>query len=312
MARNPALILAIALRLASWWCLGPAARAESSPPAGCAETIAPDIRQQILEHLADEIASGPDTERWHEASIIVNGDVAVVQLPPDAAAGPGSGAVFVFGRDAGGVGLWSRVAKITVPGEAHFGDSMLLGRDTLVVAAPEQAGAGLGLGTTYVFRRHVGGADRWGLLAKLAPAPYPPPEAVLIEWQPPAAGAAEADLRAEILDHPLVPPENGDPSRGLEAGGPERPGPQDGDSPLFIVAASMKEARRAVSFAVRLRGQGYPSEVYRTDDGYFVVTLDRLPLDEARRTRREAVSAGVISKDSYLISGTSLREKISP
>ena len=74
----------------------------------------------------------------------------------------------------------------------------------------------------------------------------------------------------------------------------------------------MTEKRRALEVRAELRGKGHPSEVYWSETGYFLVTLDHLPAAEARRKRDEAVRAGDIPGDAYLIAGTSLREKINP
>ena len=67
-----------------------------------------------------------------------------------------------------------------------------------------------------------------------------------------------------------------------------------------------------MAIAAALRDRGYPSEVHRNHRGFFVVTLARLPFAEARKKRDEAVAAGDIPGDAYLIIGSGFREKISP
>ncbi len=80
----------------------------------------------------------------------------------------------------------------------------------------------------------------------------------------------------------------------------------------YIAVANMREQPRALKLASSLRDQGYASEVHRNYRGFFVVTLARLPLADAKKIRDEAVAAGDVSQDAYLIVGSSFREKISP
>ncbi len=101
---------------------------------------------------------------------------------------------------------------------------------------------------------------------------------------PPALAAAESD------------------GRGTESEGELR----------YIAVANMRERPRALDLASSLRERGYPSEVHRNHRGFFVVTLARLPVAEAREKRDQAVAAGDVSQDAYLIVGMGFREKISP
>ncbi len=80
----------------------------------------------------------------------------------------------------------------------------------------------------------------------------------------------------------------------------------------FVAVASMPAGPAAKALASRLRDKGYASEVYRTDGGLFVVTLGRLPTEEARALRDEAVRRGDVWKDAYLIRGTSLLRPVDP
>lgn len=308
--------------LAIWLPLAGLAVAESPTGAG----VPAELRQLILEQLPSEI--GPEDRR--AAEVVVSGGLAAVHLP--------SG-IYLLELDAEAP-RWRPVTRITAPGENHFGDSMLLGSDTLLVAAPDTAGAGLGPGMAYVFQRHVGGSDHWGLVARLAPAAYPPPGAVEVRQLAPAAEAspeevadapppepptsAEAEPATEAPEptaetsepaagdiEPLVEEAVAEASTSAEAPSGE-PAPTAGDDPRFIVVANMREKPRALALASDLRGQGYPSEVHRNDRGFFIVTLARLPRVEARRMRAEAVAAGDIPPDSYLIAGAGFRERISP
>ncbi len=81
----------------------------------------------------------------------------------------------------------------------------------------------------------------------------------------------------------------------------------DGGARYFIVVATGDDRQSAESFSSGLRAKGYPSEVYWSESGFFVVTLDRLPVDEARTRKGEAVRAGDVPADSYLVAGTTFR-----
>ena len=310
------------------------------PLAGLAPTPASAEvpAELILEQLPDEIG----VEERRVAEVTVSGELAAVRL---------ASGIYLLERDAGG--RWHPVTRIAAPGEAHFGDSMLLGSDTLLVAAPDTAGAGLGPGMAYVFQRHVGGSDHWGLVARLAPAAYPPPGAVEVRQlappaeagpeevaaapppEPPTAAEAEPATEAPEPTAETSEPAAGDieprveeaaaeaptsvepePTAGdvppVEAAAVATPEPAAGNDPRFIVVANMREKPRALALASDLRGRGYPSEVHRNDRDFFIVTLARLPRVEARRMRAEAVAAGDIPPDSYLIVGAGFEERISP
>ncbi|MDX1688983.1 MAG: thrombospondin type 3 repeat-containing protein [Candidatus Promineifilaceae bacterium] len=112
-------------------------------------------------------------------SVALSGDTVLVgatELGPPVIVGTwaGPGAVYVFGRDAGGADNWGQVAKLTpADGEAddRFGTSVALSGDTALVGASLDAvGENGGQGSAYVFRREAGGADNWGQVAKLTAA----------------------------------------------------------------------------------------------------------------------------------------------
>ncbi len=369
MNRETAWMLAIWL---------PIAAAALAPPRAGAEVPA----ERILGELPDEIG----IEERRAAEVVISGDLAAARL---------ASAIYLLERDAGG--HWRPVTRITAPGEAHFGDSMLLTSDTLLVAAPDTAGAGLGPGMAYVFQRHVGGSDHWGLVARLTPAAYPPPGSVEVRQLAPAAEAptaaevpaaevpaaktepppeptvseAEPPPEETVVEAPPVeeavaeppveeaaaeplieeavdeapPPTEAEPdddqpaveetvaeaptaaeapaaeapaaeAPAAEAPAAEAPAaetePADPTDLRYIVIANMREKPRALKLAASLRDQGYASEVHRNGRGFFIVTLARLPRAEARRVRAEAVAAGDIPPDSYLITGSAFRERVSP
>ncbi len=306
-------------------------------PAGAGPGVPEDDRRQLLTQLAGEVPAA----RMRDAAVFLGGDLAAASLP----AGAGGPAVYVFERPTGED--WRVVARIAAPDEEHFGDAVLLSPSAILVAAPDTAGAGLGPGSTYVFQRNVGGTDHWGLVAKLAPHDYPPAGAVTVEQlsetaaplpsaaapPPPAPAVPEAAPPPAATPPPATapplpeeaasPPSADTPPTGAENRASDDPVPaadrsDDAIRPApagemrYIVVANMKERPRALGLAASLRAKGYPSEVHRNYRDFFVVTLARLPVAEARKRRREAVAAGDVPADAYLIAGTSLREKVEP
>ena len=86
---------------------------------------------------------------------------------------PRPGAAYVFERNLGGPNAWGERRKIEASdGEAgdHFGTSLQLVGNTLVVGAPDEDALGPNSGSAYVFERSLGGPNAWGEAAKLVPA----------------------------------------------------------------------------------------------------------------------------------------------
>ncbi len=117
-----------------------------------------------------QIAELTDTDGWETysfgCSVAIDGSTIVV-----GASGydSGAGSAWLFGRDQEGDDAWGRVAKVTASDGAayeHFGSSVGIDGDVIVVGAPEYDGAG----GAFVFRRNAGGLDAWGEVAALAPS----------------------------------------------------------------------------------------------------------------------------------------------
>lgn len=210
----------------------------------------------------------------------------------------------------------------------------MLGGDTVLVAAPDAAGAGLGPGATYVFQRDVDGAKRWGLVARLAavayppsgtievrsppppkrknrakpvqtaqarpaePAPTPPsePEPPAVRQRPvepepeppgePATQPMPEPVPVEAPPSPVPPPRAAPPQpEAVPALEPTADAPPASEGDRYIVAAHMQERQNAIDLATDLRAKGYPAEVYSSHSGFFIVTIARLPLAEARKKR---------------------------
>ncbi|MCH7698225.1 MAG: FG-GAP repeat protein [Chloroflexi bacterium] len=80
------------------------------------------------------------------------------------------GAAYVFQRDEGGADNWGELKKLAASDaeeEDHFGWSVAVSGDTVVVGAASEDAGGRGAGAVYVFYRDRGGADNWGEVAKL-------------------------------------------------------------------------------------------------------------------------------------------------
>ena len=104
------------------------------------------------------------------SSVAISADTVIVGAFGDA--GTLSGSAYVFQRDAGGVGNWGEVKKLTASDAAagdYFGWSVAISGDTVIVGAhqDDHLAGGNNSGSAYVFRRDVGGVDNWGEVKKL-------------------------------------------------------------------------------------------------------------------------------------------------
>jgi hypothetical protein len=103
-------------------------------------------------------------------SVSISGDTVVVGAYQDDDHGSNSGSAYIFGRDQGGADAWGQVAKLTAvdgTSDDHFGFSVSICGDTVVVGAEGDDVSGWNSGSAYVFGRDQGGADAWGQVAKL-------------------------------------------------------------------------------------------------------------------------------------------------
>ncbi len=137
------------------------------------------------------------------------------------------------------------------------------------------------------------------------PPPAVPPPPVVVA--PPPAEAGDTSVVGEAVA------ESSERRESVVVAPTDDDRPPVGDGELrYIAVASMRELPHALAFATTLQECGYPSEVHRNHRGFFVVTLARLPLAEAKRQRAKAVADGDIPREAYLIVGSSFEERISP
>jgi hypothetical protein len=103
-------------------------------------------------------------------SVAISGDTVVVGADGNDDAGTSSGSAYIFSRNRDGVDNWGEVKKLTASDAAegdHFGVSVAISGDTVVVGAHGNDDAGTNSGSAYIFSRNSGGADNWGEVKKL-------------------------------------------------------------------------------------------------------------------------------------------------
>ena len=112
------------------------------------------------------IAGGKTNDFFGFSPAFGNGFLAV-GAPGDDEAGTNAGAVYLFQVVNGG---WQLLKKLTPDGgndNANFGFSLAVSGDLLAIGAPGDQDNGNGSGAVYLFSRHSGGSNNWGLLDKL-------------------------------------------------------------------------------------------------------------------------------------------------
>jgi hypothetical protein len=123
----------------------------------------PDAWGQVKELLAFDGAGG---DQFGHA-VAIDGDTVIVGAPFGDDAGESSGSAYVLGRDQGGTGNWGLIKKLTVSDAVsidQFGFSVAIDGDTAAVGARGDDGSA---GSVHVFKRHQGGTNNWGEIAKL-------------------------------------------------------------------------------------------------------------------------------------------------
>ncbi|MEN8163566.1 MAG: hypothetical protein ABFS37_05510, partial [Acidobacteriota bacterium] len=109
-----------------------------------------------------------DEARFGRA-IAIDGDTMVVSAF-DCPQGYYAEAAYIFQSDEGGADAWELVAKLTavdVLAVPSFGWSVAISGDSVVVGAQWDDDNGHRSGSAFIFGRNQGGADKWGLVAKL-------------------------------------------------------------------------------------------------------------------------------------------------
>ena len=117
-------------------------------------------------------ASDADDYDQFGRSVDIDSDYIIVGAYRKAGVWPisNAGAAYIYGRDSGGTDNWGEVAKL-VPLDTqtsdHFGNSVSISGDYIVIGAVLKSDSGTYRGAAYVFGRDYGGADNWGEVMKL-------------------------------------------------------------------------------------------------------------------------------------------------
>jgi hypothetical protein len=132
----------------------------------------PDSWYQVTRLAAS--GTGEDGDQFGY-SVAISGDTLVVGAKKHDVASTDAGAAYVFERNQGGpADNWGQVTILLASDaedDDHFGESVSISNDTIVVGASYEDGAGAGRGAAYVFERNQGGiADNWGQVTKLTAA----------------------------------------------------------------------------------------------------------------------------------------------
>ncbi|MBI2953780.1 MAG: FG-GAP repeat protein [Chloroflexi bacterium] len=122
-----------------------------------------DFWGEVKKLTASDAAAGDE----FGFSVAIDGDAIAV----GAESKSGQGAAYVFARNLlGGADVWGQVQKLTASDGAafdHFGGSVAIDGDTVVVGASGNDVSHNNQGAAYVFARNLGGADSWGEVKKL-------------------------------------------------------------------------------------------------------------------------------------------------
>jgi FG-GAP repeat len=116
-----------------------------------------------------KLTSG-DLDTFFGTAVALDGGTAVVGANANNEHGTFTGAAYVFGRHEGGLNQWGRRASLAAydaERDKNFGWSVAVRGETVVVGARGDDHTGPQAGAAYVFRRHVGGRNRYGPVKKL-------------------------------------------------------------------------------------------------------------------------------------------------
>ncbi len=107
------------------------------------------------------------------SSVDLDDDHVIVGSPRDDDGGNDRGSAYIFRQDAGGANNWGRVAKI-LGGDAlnndQFGFSVALSENLALVGMPFSGESNQSRwGSAWVFHRHEGGTNNWGIVEELLP-----------------------------------------------------------------------------------------------------------------------------------------------
>ena len=109
------------------------------------------------------------------SSVSISGDNLAIGAPlNDVGTFTDGGAAYIFNRNQTGAEQWGLVKKFTLTNAFtgdHFGASVALDADSLVISAPQADGTnGIDWGVAYLYQQNSGGNNAWGQVDKFFPA----------------------------------------------------------------------------------------------------------------------------------------------
>ena len=105
-------------------------------------------------------------------SVAIDRATIVVGAPFDDGLGSNSGSIFIYNQNRGGLGRWGYRKRIKASDAAtgdQLGKSVDVDYRHVIAGATHNADNGTKSGAAYVFRRHLGGSNRYGEVTKLLP-----------------------------------------------------------------------------------------------------------------------------------------------
>jgi hypothetical protein len=120
-----------------------------------------------VRKVADPQVGGP---AGFGAAVALHCDTLVVGNAAGFGIGIGTGAAYLFERNAGGADNWGQVTKLfDAAGFINdlYGNDVAIYEDSVVIGAPDDDFGGAG-GSVFVYARNRGGPETWGQVAKLA------------------------------------------------------------------------------------------------------------------------------------------------
>ncbi|MFK7817543.1 MAG: matrixin family metalloprotease [Planctomycetaceae bacterium] len=129
------------------------------------------VTREYTESLKVNDPRGKTTDRFG-GSIAIDGNTMVIGAKLDDGLGRNSGSAFIFHRNKGGLGKWGLRKKLkasTAKAFSHFGSSVDIDGEFVVVGASGDDVTAKNAGGAYVFGRHEGGTNNWGEVTRLSP-----------------------------------------------------------------------------------------------------------------------------------------------
>ncbi len=118
------------------------------------------------------LASDGEEDDKFGYSVAISGDTVVVGTYGDEDNGVISDSAYIYQRNQGGSNDWGEVMKLLASdGEEdkykHFGRSVAISGNTVVVGARRDYDNGFGSGSAYIYERNNGGSNNWGEVKKI-------------------------------------------------------------------------------------------------------------------------------------------------